>query len=214
MTIVGIATDVPQEGIAVAAGPEMYRPLAQPSRFSVDAMSIVVRTDGEPGHLAAAVRQAIRDIHPQAPVSAIQPMTVVGARSVAREVTATRALGFFGGLALLLAAIGLHGVMARLVNARRQELGVRMALGAEPGAVRWLVVSRTLRLAGAGLSVGLVASLLASRQLGALRHGASAADPVVLGGASLVLLTVALLASYAPARRASRIDPLIVMKAE
>jgi predicted permease len=214
VTIVGIAADVPQDGIAAPARPEMYRPLAQHSRFSVDAMSIVIRTDGEPAHLSASVRQAIKDIHPQAPVSSIQPMSAVAARSVAREVIATRSLALFGGLALLLAAIGLHGVMARLVNARRQELGVRMALGAEPGAVRWLVVSHTLRLAGVGLPVGLVASLLASRQLAALRHGASGADPLVLGGASAVLLAVTLLASYAPARRASRIDPLIVMKAE
>ena len=212
--IVGVAGDVPQEGISARVMPEMYRPLAQPSRFHADAMSIVVRTDGDPARLAAAARQAVREIHPQAPVSAIRPMSSVAALGVAREVTAARALGLFGALALLLAAVGLHGVMARLVNDRRRELGIRIALGAEPRAVRWLVVGRTLRIALVGIVTGITASVLISRQLGALLHGVSAADPVVLAGASAVLLTVALLASFTPARRAARVDPLAVMKTE
>ena len=212
--IVGVAGDVPQEGISARVMPEMYRPLAQPSRFHADAMSIVVRTEGDPARLAAAARQAVREIHPQAPVSAIRPMSSVAALGVAREVTAARALGLFGALALLLAAVGLHGVMARLVNDRRRELGIRIALGAEPRAVRWLVVGRTLRIALVGIVTGITASVLISRQLGALLHGVSAADPFVLAGASGVLLSVALLASFTPARRAARVDPLAVMKNE
>ena len=107
----------------------------------------------------------------------IRPMSSVAALGVAREVTAARALGLFGALALLLAAVGLHGVMARLVNDRRRELGIRIALGAEPRAVRWLVVGRTLRIALLGIVSGITASVLISRQLGALLHGVSAADP-------------------------------------
>ena len=102
--------------------------------------------------------------------------------------------------------------MARLVNDRRRELGIRIALGAEPRAMRWFVLGRTLRLALLGIVTGTIASALISRQLGALLHGVSAADPLVLTGASGVLLSVALLASYTPARRAARVDPLAVMK--
>ena len=104
--------------------------------------------------------------------------------------------------------------MSRLVNDRRRELGIRIALGAKPRAVRWLVVGRTLRIALLGIVSGITASVLISRQLGALLHGVSAADPLVLAGASGVLLSVALLASYTPAQRAARLDPLAVMKNE
>ena len=212
--IVGVAGDVPQEGIAAPVLPEMYRPLAQPSRFSADAMSIVVRTDGDPADVAAAAREAIREVHPHAPVSAIRPMSSIAALGVARELTAARALALFGALALLLAAVGLYGMMARLVNDRRRELGIRIALGAEPREVGWLVIGRTLRLAGVGILCGIVASMVLSRQLGALLHGVSAADPLVLAGTSAILLVVALLASYTPARRASRVDPLEIMRSE
>ena len=107
--IVGVAGDVPQESISARVMPEMYRPLAQPTRFGADTMAIVARTDGDPARLAAAAREAVRDIHPQAPVPAVRPMASVAALGVAREVTAARALAFFGALALLLAAVGLPG---------------------------------------------------------------------------------------------------------
>jgi ABC-type antimicrobial peptide transport system permease subunit len=137
---------------------------------------------------------------------------VVVAAGVATEHAAVRALAVFGGLALLLAAVGLYGVMARLVGDRTRELGVRLALGAAPSAVRWLVLRRTLGVGAAGLVIGGALAMIASRQLGALLHGVPPSDPLVLTGASLVLLAAALLAGYLPARRASRIDPLIVLK--
>jgi predicted permease len=213
-TIVGVVGDTPQEGIGAEVLPEMYRPLAQPARFGVESMSLVVRTDGDPRSLAAAAREAIREIHPRAPVPAIRPMTVMAHAGISRERTATRALAIFGGLALVLAAIGLYGVMTRLVGDRTRELGVRLALGAAPRNVCWLVLRRTATLAAAGLAAGGVGSVLLSRQLGSLLHGVSPADPLVLSAAAVVLFGTALLASYLPARRASRIDPLIVMKTE
>jgi predicted permease len=214
VTIVGIVGDTPQEGIGAEVLPEMYRPLAQPARFGVESMSLVVRTDGDPLRLAAAAKQAIREIHPRAPVPAIRPLAVVADAGVSRERTAARALATFGGLALVLSAVGLYGVMARLVGDRTRELGVRLALGAAPRSVRWLVLRRTAALAAAGLAAGMVSSLLLSRQLASLLHGVSPADPLVLAAAAVVLFGTALLASYLPARRASRIDPLIVMKSE
>jgi ABC-type antimicrobial peptide transport system permease subunit len=141
-------------------------------------------------------------------------MAAVAAAGVATEISVMRALGIFGGLALVLAAVGLHGVVARQVADRRRELGVRMALGASPRNVRWLVLGRTLKLALAGVGAGAAASVVLSQQLGALLHGVRGADPLVFTGAAAVLLCAALAASYLPARNASRIDPVSVMKAD
>ena len=212
VVIVGVVGDTPQEGISADVLPEMYRPLAQPARFGVESMSLVVRTDGDPATLAGAAQQAVREAYPQGPIAAVRPLTEVVDAGLGRELTAARALGIFGGLALVLAAVGLYGVMARLVGDRTRELGVRLALGADPRSVRRLVLGRTVRLTVCGLAIGAFASVVLSRQLESLLHGASAADPLVFGAAASVLFAAAIGASYIPARRASRIDPLIVLK--
>jgi ABC-type antimicrobial peptide transport system permease subunit len=143
----------------------------------------------------------------------VRPLSTVVAAGLGRELTAARGLALFGGIALALAAVGLYGVMARLVGDRTRELGVRIALGAAPSSVRWLVLRRTLVVTSAGLIIGIAASVAAGRQLGALLHGVSASDPLVLSAAAAVLLAATLVAGYLPARRASRIDPLIVLRA-
>jgi putative ABC transport system permease protein len=212
LVVVGVVSDTPQEGISAEVLPEMYRPLAQPARFGVEAMSIVVRSDGDPASLASAARQAVREVHPQAPIGSIRTMNAVVQSGLSSELTAMRALAAFGVLAMLLAAVGLYGVMARLVGDRTRDLGIRLALGAEPRAVRWLVLRRVLVLCATGLATGGAASFVLARQLGSLLHGTSAADPLVFGTATTVLLAASLAASYVPARRASRIDPLIILK--
>ena len=214
VVIVGIVQDSAQESITAGVQPEMYRPLAQPSRFAADAMSFIARTEGEPARLAAAAREVVRRVHPQAPVSSIRPMRVVASEGVATEITVARALALFGGLALILAAVGLHGVVARMVGDRTRELGIRIALGARPGDLQKDVVGRTLRLTAAGLIAGSAMSVAAGRQLGALLHGVSSADPLVLLLATMVLLLAAAVATFGPTRRALRTDPLLVMKAE
>ena len=212
--IVGVVQDSAQESITAPVLPEMYRPLAQPSRFAADAMSFIVRTDGDPGRMGSAAREVVRRVHPQAPVSSVRPMTVVAHEGVATEITVARALALFGALALILAAVGLHGVVARMVGDRTRELGIRIALGATPGDLGKDVVGRTLRLTAAGLIAGLSISIAAGRQLGALLHGVRTADPLVLAAVALVLLLAAAVATFAPTRRALRTDPLVVMKGE
>ena len=212
VVIVGVVEDAPQTGLGGDVLPEMYRPLAQPARFGVESMAFVVRTAGEPAPLAAAARQAIREIHPRAPVAAVRPFSDVVAAGVDRELTAASALALFAAIALALAAVGLYGVMARLVGDRTRELGVRIALGAGPASVRWLVLRRTLMVTTAGLVVGVLAAIAAARQLGALLHGVSPSDPLVLAVSAGVLLATTLAAGYLPARRASRIDPVIVLR--
>ena len=210
--IVGVVADAPQDGLGGVPLPQMYRPIAQPSRVGLESMAFVVRTAGDPASLTMAARQAIREVHPGAPVAAVRPLAAVATAGIARERSAAGALAFFGAIALGLAAVGLYGVMARVVADRRRELGVRLALGATPGAVRRLVLGRTIVMAGAGLLIGSAGSLAAARQLETLLHGVSPSDPAVLSAAALVLLATMLAAAYAPARRASRIDPLVVLK--
>jgi putative ABC transport system permease protein len=214
VVIVGVVEDSAQESITAPVLPEMYRPLAQPSRFAADAMSFVVRTDGDPARLTSAAREVVRRVHPQAPVSSIRPMQAVAAEGVATEITVARALALFGALALILAAVGLHGVIARMVGDRTRELGIRIALGARPADLQKDVIGRTLRLTMAGLVAGGVLSVAAGRQLGALLHGVSTADPLVLGAAAMVLLLVAAVSTFGPTRRALRTDPLVVMKVD
>ncbi len=212
--IVGIVADIRQDSLGAPVRPEMYRPLAQPSRFAGDALTLVLRTNGDPALLARAAREAIREVHPLAPVAPIRTMATVAARGIARERSAMVVLAVFGTLALLLASVGLHGVLARMVGDRTRELGVRIALGADPSRVRRLVLARTAKLAGAGVVAGMAASVLLGRQLETLLHGIPAADPRILAAAATVLVAAAMLASYLPARRASRIDPLTAIRSE
>jgi putative ABC transport system permease protein len=214
LVIIGVVEDSAQESIAARVAPEMYRPLAQPSRFASDAMSFVIRTDGDPSSLARAAREVVHRAHPQAPVSSVRPMQSVASDGVATEVAVARALAAFGALALVLAAVGLHGVVARMVGERTRELGIRIALGASPRDLKRDVIGRTATFTMAGLVLGAMGSIAAGRKLGAMLHGVSAADPVVLSLASVVLLLAAAAATVGPARRALRTDPLIVMKAE
>jgi putative ABC transport system permease protein len=212
--VVGIVADIRQDSLGAPVRPEMYRPLAQPSRFSADALTLVVRTDGDPARLALAAREAVREIHPLAPAAPIRPMTAVAARGIARERSAMVVLAVFGTLALVLASVGLHGVLARMVGDRTRELGVRIALGADPARISRMVLLRTMKLAGAGVIVGIAAGIGLGRHLETLLHGIPAADPRIFGAAAVVLVAAALLASYLPARRASRIDPLTAIRSE
>jgi putative ABC transport system permease protein len=177
-------------------------------------MAITVHSASAPGALPETVRRTIAGIDSRLPVFNVRPMQQVIVESSSDTRFEATLLGIFAALALLLAAVGIYGVMSYLVAQRTQELGIRMALGALPSDVLRLVIGRGVALTVAGLAIGLVAALGITRLLGTLLFGVSATDPVTFLGVALLLGVVALAACYIPARRATRIDPLVALRYE
>jgi len=209
--IVGIVGDVRYDNLMAEAEPFVYYP--HPG-LTYEFMTIVVRTAGDPAEMAPAVRREIAAIDPDQPVSDVRTMTQVMADTVARQRFNTLLLGIFAGLATLLAAVGIFGVMNYSVQLRTRELGLRMALGAQPGRVLMLVLRQGLSLTLVGIGVGLAGSLALSRVMSGLLYGVGATDPLTFAAIVVVLGVVALIACYIPARRATRVDPLVALKYE
>jgi putative ABC transport system permease protein len=207
ITIVGIVGDVRHNGLEVAIKEKFYRPHAQ-FQFPVRDMHLVVRTAGDPMGLAAPIRAAVRALDPNLPVAAVRTMEEVVATAMSQPRLAQWVLVLFGALALLLAAIGLYGVLSYVVSERRQEIGIRIAVGAEPRGVRALVLRQGLTLSLIGVAAGAGASFATARLIRTLLHGVAPHDPVTFVTVPCVLLAVALIASFVPAHRATRIDPL------
>jgi putative ABC transport system permease protein len=210
-TVVGVAGDVRHGQLRAQAEPEIYFPLAQ---IPFAGMAVTVRTAVDPLSVSSAVRAAIHDIDPGLAVSELRPMTDVVAASVATDRFMTRLLTAFSAIALLLAAIGIFGVISYGVAQRRREIGVRMAVGASRGDVLQLIVGGALRLAGGGIIIGIVAALLLGRLMQSLLFGVQPFDPATFASGSLVLLAVSLVASTLPAWRAARTPPASVLNTE
>jgi putative ABC transport system permease protein len=177
-------------------------------------MSYVVRTGAEPGGLARAVREAVREIDKAQPVAEVREMEEIVSEAAAQPRFNSLLLGLFAGAALLLAAAGIYGVMSYSVMQRTHEIGVRMALGAQTRDVLRLVVGQCMRLTLVGLAVGLGCAFAATRVMATLLYGVEPTDPWTFAGGALLLASVALLASYLPARRATRVDPLVAFRYE
>jgi putative ABC transport system permease protein len=209
--IVGVVADVKFGGLNAANTEEMYLPMAQ---APWPTMTLVVRSNANPQPLVTAVRAKIADSDPDLPVTGILSMENVIATSVAQPRIIMQFVGVFAGFALLLAAIGIYGVMAYTVTARQQELGIRAALGARPADILGLVVGQGMRLTLMGVAIGVVFSLVLTRSLASLLFGVQATDPFVFSGAALVLAGAAFVACYIPARRATRVDPIVVLRYE
>jgi predicted permease len=209
--IVGVVGDLKQNGPDARQLPEVFEPAAQgPSQ----AMTLVVRTGPGPLSLAKAAENAIQSVDKDLPVSAIQPMTQYISESLARREFSTLLLGLFGALALVLAAVGVYGVMAYTVAQRTHEIGIRVALGAQRMHILRLILGRGGILALAGVGLGLASALGLTRLMASLLYGVRATDPFTFVGVALLLALVALAACYIPARRATHVVPMVALRHE
>jgi putative ABC transport system permease protein len=213
ITVVGVVRDVRQIELGAEPKAQMYVPYAQ-GWSSFAPRYLVVSTSTEPMSLAAAVRGAVWSIDRDQPVSDVRTMEEVLSASLARQRFSTLLLGLFAAVALLLAAVGIYGVMSYSVAQRTHEIGVRMALGAQRGDVLRLAVGQGLKLILCGVGVGLAAAFALTRVMESLLFGVSATDPATFAAISLVLVGAGLLASYIPARRATKVDPMIALRYE
>jgi putative ABC transport system permease protein len=210
MEVVGVARDVRQFGLDAEPKPQMYLSYAQADFFAP--RHLVVRTEGEPLNLAGTVRQTVWGIDRDQPVAQVRPMEDVLSDSIARQRFSMLLLGIFAGVALILAAVGIYGVMSYTVAQRTHEIGIRLALGAQKRDVLRLAVGQGLRLVLVGVAIGLVAAVALTRLMSSLLFGVSATDPLTLAAISALLVAVAALASYVPARRATKVDPMIALR--
>jgi predicted permease len=214
ITIVGIVADVKQMGLEVPAKAEMYFPGRQAAEFWNAPQDLVIRTAGDPLKLAAAVRHEITAVDPNQPVSNVQTMDEIVGTEVSDRRMQMLLLGSFAILALVLASVGIYGVLSYAVAQRTREIGLRMALGAQRGEILRMVLREGMGLALAGLAAGMVTALALARLMSSLLFGVKANDPATFGAVSLLLLAVASLACWVPARRAVKIDPMAALRYE
>jgi putative ABC transport system permease protein len=177
-------------------------------------MYLAVRTTADPLSLTSAVRRQVFEIDKEQPVADVATMERLVATSLSQSRLSALLLAIFGAVALILAAVGVYGVMSYAVTERVREIGVRMALGATRRDVLWMVIGRVMALAGAGVLIGLGGALALTRLMKTLLFGVSAADPLTFAVIALLLTAVALLAALLPARRATKVDPMIALRCE
>ena len=214
LTIVGIVGDTRQMGLDVPVKAEMYFPYGQMNQFWAAPSTIALRTAGDPANVAAAVRREVWAVDRDQPVSDIRTMEEILGREVAPRRLQMALLAGFAALALLLASLGIYGVLAYAVAQRTQEIGVRMALGARSEDVLRMVVGQGMKLVGLGVGLGLAASWGLTRVMASLLYGVSATDAATFVTVPLLLGAVSLVASYVPARRATKVDPMVALRYE
>jgi ABC-type antimicrobial peptide transport system permease subunit len=210
MTIVGVTADISARGFQDAPEPTMYFPYAQAAKSAYvapRAMSLVVRTDGEPASIAGALRRSVRALDKTTPISEVRTLAEVVGTSVASRRFSTSLLLGFAALALALAGIGTYGVISYGVSQRTYEIGVRMALGAEQRGVLLLIMSEGLSMCLAGLGLGLAGAIVMARAIRAMLVGVSLVDLPTLALVCVMLVSVAVLASLVPAWRAMEVSP-------
>jgi putative ABC transport system permease protein len=207
--VVGVVRDVRHWGLDRAPNPEFYLPQRQ---MVWQSMNVVIATDVAPSVIADAVREQLRVVDADLPLSNVRTMNEVAAHSIASRRSALVLLAIFGGLALILAAAGIYGVMAHVVTLRTSEIGVRITLGAKPSEVLKLVLLEGMVQAGIGVAIGVTGGVLLMRSFRAMLYGVQPADLLTLVSVVAVLSITALLACLLPARRAMRIDPVDALR--
>jgi putative ABC transport system permease protein len=212
ITIIGVAEDVRQFELTAQPRLQMYLSYSQPGFFVPG--HLVVRTEVEPAGLTAPVREAVWSIDKDQPVSNIRSMEEILSESIARQRFSMLLLGIFAGIAMLLGAVGIYGVVSYSVAQRAHEIGVRMALGARSSNVLRMIVGHGLKLVLVGVVIGVAAASMLTRLMESLLFGITATDPATFVVIPVILLAAATLASYIPARRAARIDPLLALRYE
>ena len=210
--VIGVVGDVHHGGPERVGGSEMYIPMRQTDDYP--AMRLVVRTTLLPDSLAASIRMALRPIDPNLPVTEFQTLEGLVDKAVSPRRFLVTLLSGFAGFALLLASLGIYALISYSVHQRTKEIGIRMALGANPRLVQRSVLAKTLRLALAGVALGTLGSFALSKWIQSLLFGTTSTNPAVFSGVGLLLCAVALIAAYIPARRASRIEPLQALRTE
>jgi predicted permease len=214
LTIVGVVLDVKHTSLREETAPEMYVLYNQKPWPSLLNMRVALRTKADPAAMTESVRENIHAIDPDLPLAKVMTLATLVDDSMAQPRFSVFLLGAFGALALLLASIGMYGVISYSVLLRTQEIGIRMALGAQRRKVFGMVLGQGAQLAGLGIAIGLVVALGVTRLMASFLYGVRATDPLTFFAVSLLLLGLALLACYLPARRAMRVDPMVALKYE
>jgi predicted permease len=212
-TIVGVVEDVKNAALDKPAGTEAFFPGLQ-RNFAGRTIYVVARTGGDPKRLLGGIRAVVRQLDPALPLTQVRTMEEVLASAKSRPRLLTTLLGLFSATALVLAMVGLYGVISYSVTRRTTEFGIRMAMGASAGDLLGLVLGQGLRLALAGVAAGAIGSLALTRLIRGLLFGVSAFDPMTFAAMAGVLIAVTLLACVVPAKRASKVDPLVALRYE
>jgi len=212
-TVIGVAKDVRQHGVERPAGSELYVSLDQHG-VAPPSMNVVMRTTLPSAALSETVQRVVREVDAGVPVVRLRNMDSVFAESIRRPRLLAQLLGAFAGLALLLAAIGTYGVLSYMVTERRREIGIRLALGAAPSHVLTQIVQQGLHVVALGVAMGLAGALVVNRLMASLLFGVQPTDLVTMVVVVATIVAVALVASWLPAWRASRLDPNVVLRNE
>ena len=207
--VIGVIADVHETNTEDGAGWQMYLPASQ---FGPEGAYLVVRSKLPPATLAPSVMSTLRQINPGQPATEFKAIQNLVDRATSPRRFFMLLVSIFAGLGLLLASLGIYGVVSYSVTRQTQAIGIRMALGASQGHVLLRVLTRTMRLTLAGIALGIVASFVVARLITALLFGTTPTDPLTFGGMAALLCAVALLAGFVPAHRASRIDPMIALR--
>jgi len=211
-TVVGVINDINSDGLDQSGVPHVYRPIYQYPGSRASSLSVTVRTSLSATSLEPQIRREIQAVDLNLPVFNVRTMNEVIEGSLASRRFSAALVGVFAGVALLLASVGIYGLLAYTVGQRAHEIGLRMALGATPSTIGIMIVRRSVGLAAIGVALGLILSGIMAPLISSLLYGVRPFDPEVFMAVPLILMVVALLASYIPARRAVRVNPIVALR--